>query len=341
MTRLPGASPAGRRRGGFTLIELLVVIAIIALLIGLLLPAVQKVREAGNRVQCANNLKNLGLGLVNHATLHRRLPAGGWGWDWVGDPDRGTDHRQPGGWLYSVLPFVEQDSLRRLGAGLPAAQKLAASSQRIANPLALYNCPSRREGGPWPNAGNLDYRNAVNPTPRLARSDYAACSGSQLPDEIDGGPNTLAQGDSAGHNWFPGSHGTTNFPNGVIFRRSEVPLTDIPSGASNTYLAGERYLNPDNYRTGRDPSDNETMFSGYNNDVNRTTYRRPLRDRAGLTDTFRFGSAHFGGVNMLYCDGSVRFVEYEVDGEVHCRAGARKRPGASDTDHCAGAGSRN
>ncbi len=331
---LPPRALAERR--GFTLIELLVVIAIIALLIALLLPAVQKVREAANRVQCQNNLKNIGLGLVNHATTHRRLPSNGWGWYWVGDPDRGSGHRQPGSWIYSSLPFVEQEQLYRLGAGLPQAQKYAASSERIATPLAIFNCPSRREGGPWPNAFGVAYFNASNTVPRLSRSDYAANAGSQPECEIDAGPPDLATGDASFYDWFPGGHGTVYFPNGVVYRRSEIPLTDVPNGASNTYLAGEKYLNPDHYRTGWDISDNETMFTGYNNDVSRVTYYRPERDRPGHALLAAFGSAHVGGLNMLYCDGSVHFISFEVDPAVHCRAGERKRPKTQAEDHCFG-----
>jgi type II secretory pathway pseudopilin PulG len=85
-----------------------VVIAIIGVLIALLLPAVQKVRETANRVKCANNLKQISLAIQNHQTTWNRLPADGWGWMWLGDPDRGNDRHQPGGWIYNILPFLEQ-----------------------------------------------------------------------------------------------------------------------------------------------------------------------------------------------------------------------------------------
>src|SRR5215471_9691890 len=106
-----------RNRLAFTLIELLVVIAIIAILIALLVPAVQKVREAATRTQCQNNLKQIGLALHNNADINKAFPSGGWGWNWVGVPDRGTGPEQPGGWLYNILPFIEGGNLRKLGQG--------------------------------------------------------------------------------------------------------------------------------------------------------------------------------------------------------------------------------
>ena len=103
---------------GFTLVELLVVISIIGLLISLLLPAVQAAREAARQTQCKNNIKQLALGCLNHETINGRYPTGGWNWRWTGDADRGTDCMQPGGWIYNVLPFIEQQSLHDMGAGL-------------------------------------------------------------------------------------------------------------------------------------------------------------------------------------------------------------------------------
>src|SRR5690349_21627560 len=100
---------------GFTLVELLVVIAIIGVLVALLLPAVQAAREAARRTQCANHLEQLSLGALLHEDTHQHLPTGGWNWYWSGDPDRGFDRRQPGGWSYTVLPFIEQKALHDLG----------------------------------------------------------------------------------------------------------------------------------------------------------------------------------------------------------------------------------
>jgi prepilin-type N-terminal cleavage/methylation domain-containing protein/prepilin-type processing-associated H-X9-DG protein len=306
-----------RTRTGFTLIELLVVIAIIGVLIGLLMPAVQQIREAARRVQCANNLKQLALGCINHHTQTRQLPTGGWGWSWNGDPDRGINRYQPGGWGFNILPYIEQSTLYNLGSGLPPAQKQVAIAQRISMPLHLFNCPSRRPCRAWPNADNHTYWDCVAVT-QLGRMDYAANIGNQPHDEFFAGPPSLADGDSPSYNW-PSTAGLS----GVIFQRSEFSLTDITRGTSNTYLVGEKYLNPDSYTTGLDTADNENLYTGFDNDNSRCTYYPPLRDRRGYANTFCFGSAHPAGLNMAYCDGSVQFILFSVDPQVFAQAGSR------------------
>ncbi len=309
------------RAPGFTLIELLVVIAIIAILIGLLLPAVQKVRESANRIKCANNLKQMGIAALNHDSTYKRFPGGGWGERWVGEPDRGTGSRQPGGWVYQILVFVEQDNLESWGAGLPRPQQLQINSQRVGKPIPIMNCPTRRNGGPYNNRQGLSYMNCDKVPPVLARADYAANIGDQLQDENGPGPSSLQEGDNP--QFWKGRY-ATKYITGVVFQRSEIKIADITNGTSNTYLFGEKYLNPASYSTQDDESDDEAMYIGMDNCVMRTTYNPPMQDRRGVQDGYRFGSAHVAGCNMLYCDGRVEFVDYNIDKTVHKRAGNRR-----------------
>jgi len=112
-----------RGEDAFTIVELLVVIAIVSVLTALLLAAVQASREAARRVHCASHVKQLGLAVQQHVSAHGRYPSNGWGYRWVGVPDRGTGIEQPGGWIYNVLGYLEQGPLRKLGCGLPVDQQ--------------------------------------------------------------------------------------------------------------------------------------------------------------------------------------------------------------------------
>lgn len=316
----PSVSGGRPKRGAFTLIELLVVIAIIAVLIALLLPAIQKVRESAARTQCASNLRQIGIACHLHLDQVKTFPTGGWGWDWVGEPGRPGNKSQPGGWVYNLLPYVEQHALHSQGSGLTGPAKATAIVEVIKTPIRLFNCPTRRSGGPYPTAG-INYNNIPGtPIDGAARADYAANCGDQGTNEATGGPPDLATGDT-----------TFVFPNptsitGVIYVRSETRVGDIVNGTSNVYLVGERYINRDKYFTGTDPADNESMHTGYNNDVFRETSTPPMQDTPGVQNTFKFGSAHFEGLNMLYCDGSVQFISYTVDPTIHKNAGRRWGP---------------
>jgi prepilin-type N-terminal cleavage/methylation domain-containing protein/prepilin-type processing-associated H-X9-DG protein len=334
----PSATAVGRRRRAFTLVELLVVIAIIGILIALLLPAIQAAREAARRNQCVNNLKNLGLAAQNHHDVAKFFPTGGWGYFWVGDPDRGMDRDQPGGWAFNLMPFTEEGNAYKSPSDGQAntitnTQK-TATRLLIMNPLSLLGCPSRRGGArafPKPVDGAFYAYNSENwPSGGVAqagRIDYAINCGDQNNNQSGPGPGSLAA--AATHAWCAISptgktSGCTGPLTGVSFQRSEVAIRHITDGTSQTYLIGEKYLNPEHYETGQDDADNETWCTGWNNDNFRTTNEPPLPDTFGLRSTTRFGGTHRGIFNMSYCDGHVDGVSFEIDPVVHRMAGNRR-----------------
>ena len=129
---------------GFTVIELLIVIAIIAVIVSLLIPAVQMAREAARRSQCINNLKQLALGCLNHESAVKVLPTAGWGPICMGHPDAGTGVTQPGGWLYNIMPYIEESTLYKSQGGLTGTALIAAAKAVSMTPLNCMYCPSRR-----------------------------------------------------------------------------------------------------------------------------------------------------------------------------------------------------
>ena len=280
-------------RHGFTLVELLVVITIIGILIGLLLPAVQSAREAARKAQCENNVKQLGTAMLAFETANKRFPSGGWGWLWVPDPDRGFNPQsQPGGWCYQTLPYLDQMNLFQLGAGLARPQKYAATAQMIQTLLAFHNCPTRRSLALvplLPSVGGTLY--GTNTVAACAHTDYAAnCGDAAQPWDLSGPPD-LATGDSwtAAGKWLPPN---TEFDvnktySGICYLRSEIRSAHITDGASNTYLIGEKYLNPDDYATGADPADDQTLYTGFDNDNHRTVSAPAAARQARLSKRVR------------------------------------------------------
>ncbi len=315
--KLGGVYKMGKiHRSAFTLVELLVVIAIIGMLVGLLLPAVQQAREAARRMQCNNNLKQMGLAALNHESQSKKYPGGGWNWNWTGDPDAGFGQTQMGGWTYSLLPFVEQNALYQLGAdgdpGTESADQKKGAKTRAESPIPLFTCPSRRACKTYPSGTGVTNSDGAS---QAGKTDYA-CNSSNTYSSVNPGSYSA----SKTYNW------PTSTSTGVIFARSEITVGEVRDGTSNTFLIGEKYLNPNSYETGSAGSDNEPIYTAADWDAYRltTTSYPAIQDRAGYMDASNnFGSCHAGGFGVVMCDGSVQNVSYSIDTTIFSYLGAR------------------
>jgi prepilin-type N-terminal cleavage/methylation domain-containing protein/prepilin-type processing-associated H-X9-DG protein len=277
-----------RARPAFTLIELLVVIAIIGVLIALLLPAVQRAREAANRVACANHLKQIGLAFHMHDSIRGWLPDAGGGW-WK-PRSKGPDGvpltapYQDWGWAYQILPYIEQQNLW--------AEPVDTDVAAVAVPL--YFCPSRRAPVSLPGI-----QSGMPDGPRGA-IDYAACAGT------DG---NFGFGDDGGRTGM-----VVHRNDGSISNPSPpVSLANVPDGTSNTLMVGERNYNLAHFGESWQWDENNGYIDGYDWDTIRWGYQPPAPDRHD--DSYydhRFGSSHPTGFNALFGDGAVRFVRYGV-----------------------------
>lgn len=334
---------------GFTLVELLVVIAIIGVLVSLLLPAVQAAREAARRLQCANNLRQIGLASLNHEESLKFFPSGGWGKEYVADPNRGFGKRQPGSWFYSVFPFVEEGSIHQTGkdggAMLANQSALVLMNQTT---IPMFHCPSRRPARPYkPNWSGAPVYNApqVSRLPAVAKGDYAgnAGDGTQNSGDDYAIPSNYTMADSGTFRWTPTNvkeprrpYGA-NYCSGITYYRSQVKARHILDGLSHTYLVGEKYLDPRAYDgTVLDFGDNQSLYVGFEWDNTRLTHYnpaasaaqndhyRPRQDQRGVYEKDPFGSVHSGGYNTVMCDGSTTTVSYGIDPEIHRRRGNRE-----------------
>jgi prepilin-type N-terminal cleavage/methylation domain-containing protein len=277
-------------RGAFTLIELLVVLAIMGILVGLLLPAVQKVREAANRMACQNNLKQIGLAFHQHHQQYRFFPTGGW-YSYTppnfikGVPALGAN--QQAGWGYQILPFVEGGNAWRGGA---AATDTARALVAIATTNPVFFCPSRRP-----------------PQTYTYPDDYSP--------PLTGKGITHALCDYAASN----KEGT-----GAVQQFKPLRLADLTDGTSCTLLVAEKRLNLMFMGNGA-PDDNQGYTAGFNSDTVRKThlapapdYTAPFGDGGGL-----FGSSHPVRFNGVFGDGSVRAISYSIDRNVFTLLGTR------------------
>jgi prepilin-type N-terminal cleavage/methylation domain-containing protein/prepilin-type processing-associated H-X9-DG protein len=283
MTRTRILAQDRRDQSGFTLIELLVVIAIIAILIGLLLPAVQKVREAAARMKCTNNLKQLGIALHSYHDTNAGFPSGYY--------TQGAFIHT--GWELQLLPFLEQTSLWNQSVTYLTANvgnTDSAAYPAVSFPQATFICPSSTR----PLTGTF------------AGVTYSLTS-------------------------YLGNAGTSSNPvsgDGVLYADSQVRLTDITDGTSSTLLAGERPATGDLYwgwefspfGTGYGDGEavlgaREVALTAAMSDVPTNIGLQPPQQPAGTAeiDGAHWWSFHIGGVNFLFCDGSVRFLTYSAN----------------------------
>jgi prepilin-type N-terminal cleavage/methylation domain-containing protein/prepilin-type processing-associated H-X9-DG protein len=316
-------------RAGFTLIELLVVIAIIGVLISLLLPAVQKVREAANRTQCQNNLKQIGLGLHNYHDVHKRFPPG------YIDANRATSASASGtpdndvgpgwGWASLLLPYVEQENVyRRIDFGQTVG--MGVNLQISQQPLAVFQCPS----DDLQDAFGVYDSTFSTPIATLAHGNYVGCNGWV---ECFNNAGGFFSG-GVGNDGLPGTTGAA--ANGVFYRNSKTNIASVIDGLSNTIIVGERSSNhsPSTWTGavpgGRCPAwmatqpfaqpyapppgpayDNadfgEALILAHCNATHLPNADFPVFD----ADTFY--SKHPSGTNFLFGDGSVHFLSSGID----------------------------
>ena len=271
-----------KQQTGFTLVELLVVIAIIGILIGMLLPAVQTVREAARRTTCMNNMRQIALASQLHHESYQIFPDGGIVWF---DParsigDTGTPLIAPNqNWcfFYQILPFLERNNL----------YNVVDDDEIRATQVTTFHCPTRRE--PVLKAG------------LFASNDYAGNGGVLLPNE-----NPPAWNNARGAAIARG--GGNSRP---------VTYSSITDGTSNSILLGEKAVRPENYLT-LGCSDNEGWAVGWDWDVIRWAGpdNTPTTDNMAINCETRFGSAHLGaGCVFGLVDGSTRFITIDVDEE--------------------------
>jgi prepilin-type N-terminal cleavage/methylation domain-containing protein len=286
--------PAGRPgRGGFTLIELLVVIAIIAVLIGLLLPAVQKVREAAARAKCANNLKQIGLAFHSYHDATKFLPTAG---SDGGVGDNPAVNLLDFGWCYEILPYIELRNVYDLPYTVNPTNQAPGIAVMRAYPVQVYGCPTRM--GPRVIGGS-------------AHSDYAGNGGTN--------PNSTPAIKCTGAVVVSRNRSSTATFSGIL------GFHDIRDGLSNTMFVGEKFVNADSTCC----YDNESWAGpGLDGDIVRgapavgSSWMVPQQDYKfpSSADEYRFGSAHPVGFNAVFGDGAVKFIRYTVDADVFMRA---------------------
>ena len=304
-----------RRSAGFTLIELLVVIAIIGVLVGLLLPAVQKVREAANRMKCQNNLKQIGLAIHNFHDAMGEFPyarpirsqdgsvagAGNATNTGGGSAPYPTNANSFGSWEVRLLPYLEQDALQQIVVGKNNSTDYAAARVAIRKvPVAVYECPSD------PNSK----QSVLNGSDPVFLSSYLAVSGNDDWNEAGGWGSNATNGLFAVYSWVRSP------------TKKSIKMGSITDGTSNTVAVGERpahtiagwgWLYATDFDTMMAIPSNDDVF-GQATDGASPPCPRPSHYRNdtvnGRCAHSHYWSTHPGGANWAFADGSVRFIPY-------------------------------
>ncbi len=271
----------GTRSGGFTLVELLVVIAIIGLLVGLLLPAVQAAREAARRMQCSNNLHQIGIATHNYESAHRQIPIG-----WI---ETDQDGRPGWGWAVALLPFIESNNLyQQIDSRLEIVNSIHADA--VVTSISTFICPS--------DTGELVFE--------LLPASSSITTTFHPPDPPVYRPIPIAKSN------YVGMFGTLDLlhagfrSDGIFFGNSKVKFRDVTDGLSNTIMIGERCSRIDqSIWPGVIPfvADARARILG-------VADHTPNHPSSHFDD---FSSYHTGGANFLKADGSTSFLSENVD----------------------------
>lgn len=337
-----------RSRRGFTLVELLVVIAIIGILIGMLLPAVQQVREAARRTECMNNLRQLALGAINFESSRMHFPTAGDCSDSYHDPDQSNKpffDFENAGWMFQILPFIEQGNLesQREPFGW-----WTGSPAMVSNSVPGFNCPSR--GARFATfgldpVGLGDYAGVMGPF--ADENGDVQNYGLTFSNNSDPSPNesaTVFTGIIA-----KGGHGNTSA--GRATKYTKIGFGQITDGSSNTFLFVEKAVNAQNYSFTRESQFQDWWDTGYFHSADFTTLRifsvgssnawfgpenfSSFADNATRPDGWvdssandrtrelGFGSAHPGAMNAALGDGSTHSVSSDASPENLIRVGRR------------------